>query len=294
MAIIEATSGQGIIGSAEKIDLDFKASIIQAVSQSGRRAAQRRGPLLYMLSVEVGSCKLGSDRYHSIMNEIIDLEYGANTLSFTLDKETESGKSITSARGEWDTTQPSSFRNNNEEDPVKLTSATPAAAYQLFLGASHTGQRGLSIILKGAYAGVYDTSATHAPAIPPTGDDSDGRDKLSDSDIVIGRKGDYVQFDGSTKVYQLTSDASPDRSGPISEIVGTCEHGSHHLNAYSGNVVLNLNTALVNSPDINTEIRVGREVRFNMRLIEKPSISYLPGDIVQFGKFSFEEVIVDT
>jgi hypothetical protein len=297
MAIIESTSGQGIIGNASKIELGFKTSILQVKSQSGKRVAQRRGPLLYTVKVEIGSCKLGSDRYYSIMEEILDLEYGANTLSFALDKETAPGLSVTSARGDWDRTQPSGFQYNNEDDPEKDQSGTPDVDRQLFLGSAVQGQRGQTVVLKGAFGGAYVSDLyPFDPALEV--DTDDGRDTDSVSPDIIAKKHDYVQFDGSTKVYQVTEDATANRLGPISENCVTSAGVT--VNAYSGFLTLRLNTPLVESPDpdvklsgtlVDRGIRIGNEVRFNMNLAEKPSISYLPGDIVEFGSFMFEEVI---
>jgi hypothetical protein len=295
MAIIESTSGQGIIGHAEKIELDFKSSIAQVKSQSGRRSAQRRGPLLYTISVEVGSCKLGSDKYHSIMDEILDLEYGTNTLSFALDKEIETGMSVTSARGVWDTKQPAGFQYNNEDDPDKLTAGTPDLDQQIFLGAKTVGQRGQTVVLKGAWAGDYTSSlGNFTPVFPPN--TSDGRDISTQPTTLIGRKGDYIQFDGSTKVHQITSDVTAIKNGGVSE---KCTDSSGNtVNAYSGDITVELNTPLVASPDVdvvfadvNRGVRIGNEVKFNMSLMSRPSISYLPGEIVQFGQFVFEEVV---
>ena len=77
--------------------------------------------------------------------------------------------------------------------------------------------------------------------------------------------GDYVQFNGSTKVYQLK--------------------------AGSTNTSLVLNCPLVASPTDGSSVVFGNNVNFNFCLKEKPSTTYLPGDIVEFGTFSFEEVI---
>tara|TARA_B110000285_G_C14983301_1_gene542536 strand:- start:14 stop:610 length:597 start_codon:yes stop_codon:yes gene_type:complete len=77
--------------------------------------------------------------------------------------------------------------------------------------------------------------------------------------------GDYVQFSGSTKVYQLK--------------------------AGSTNTSLVLNCPLVASPTDASAVVFGNNVNFNFALKEMPSTQFLPGNIVQFGKFLFEEVI---
>ena len=77
--------------------------------------------------------------------------------------------------------------------------------------------------------------------------------------------GDYVQFNGSTKVYQLMTGSTP--------------------------TSLKLNCPLVASPTDASSVVVGNNVNFNFCLKEKPSTTYLPGDIVEFGNFYFEEVI---
>jgi hypothetical protein len=297
MAIITATSGEGIVGHAEKFELGYKTSIAQVKSQGGRRSSQRRGPLLYTLSVSVGSCRLNSDKYYSIMEQMLDLEYGANTLEFTLDKETDAGMSLTTARGLWDTTASIGFSLNNEDDPNKLTADPVAVDKKLIITAGTAGQTGRTMVCRGAYAGDY-TSSLHpfTPVVPPS--TADGRDQTGVG-ILIGKKFDYVQFDGSTKVYQLTADAYSDRTGPVSE--NCTDSNAATVNSYSGDVTFLLNTPLVNSPDVDSAfsdvdrgVRFGSECKFNMMMAGKPNVSYHPGDIVEFGDFTFEEVITDT
>ena len=75
--------------------------------------------------------------------------------------------------------------------------------------------------------------------------------------------GDFVQFNGSTKVYQLM--------------------------AGSTTTSLKLNTAIVASPSNGSAVVTGNSVNFNFCLKAKPSTTYLPGDIVEFGTFEFEE-----
>ena len=88
-----------------------------------------------------------------------------------------------------------------------------------------------------------------------------------------GKVGDYVQFSNSTKVYQLTADA--DTSG-------------------GGLTTLHLNAGIVNSPTNGSDIVFGADVSFNFALISSTAPMYKAGDLVEYGKFVFEEVIEDT
>ena len=77
--------------------------------------------------------------------------------------------------------------------------------------------------------------------------------------------GDFVQFQGSTKVYQLM--------------------------AGSTNTSLKLNCPVVTAPSDTSAVVFGNNVDFNFCMKEHPTSTYLPGDIVEFGTFYFEEVI---
>jgi len=77
--------------------------------------------------------------------------------------------------------------------------------------------------------------------------------------------GDYVQFNGSTKVYQLMSGSTT--------------------------TSLKLNCPLVASPTDASSVVFGNNVDFNFCLKSRPSTQFLPGNIVEFGTFVFEEVI---
>jgi hypothetical protein len=61
----------------------------------------------------------------------------------------------------------------------------------------------------------------------------------------------------------------------------------------SGNITIKLNTPLARSPADGSPIYFGENVVFHMMMRKKPNVTYLPGDIVEFGEFSFEEVIED-
>lgn len=229
MAIINATDGRGILGNASKIELSYQSSIVQVKSQSGLRRAQRRGPLLYNLKVVIEPAMINSERYYDIMKEILALNYGANTLRFKLDRESQSGRAITSLRGSWN-----------------------AGASGIKASASQIGQ---SVSVTGA---VANTSG-------------------------FAKAFDYVQFQGSTKVYQV----APTISGSNT---GTTISDSYDANG-SGVVSIKLNTPLVKSPNTTDLVLSGTGVFFHMAMMEKPKITYLPGDIVEFGDFEFEEVI---
>jgi hypothetical protein len=231
MAKIQATSGRGIIGRAGKLELGYSASIAQVKSQAGIRNAQRRGPLLYNLSVTIEPCILNSDIYYEIMEEILALNYGTNTLEFKLDKQTATGNSITTERGAW-SGSPTVDAANQSGQNVTITVS---------------GQNNIT-----GYAKSFD----------------------------------YVQFNGSTKVHQV----APLLSGnQILSSYQTSASGSVRID--SSNVGLNLNTPLAGTPSNGSAVVFGRDVLFNMAMMEKPNITYLPGNVVEFGDFKFEEVI---
>ena len=205
-----------IINSGENLMLERQASVAQTKTQGGRRLAQKRGPLLYNLEVQVPAKELNGTEYFAIENEVVTLEYGQNTFQ-AAGVSGLIGGNMTSQRGAW--------------------SGSPVIS-----GASQTG-----------------TSLTIS-----TGETS-----------VTGyaRAFDYVQFNGSTKVYQLMDDADTDSSGITT---------------------LTLNSPITRSPLNGTSVIFGLNVNFNFALIERPSTSYQPGSIVQYGSFKFEEVIQDT
>ena len=204
-----------IIDAGENLMLDRQASVAQTKTQGGRRLAQKRGPTLYNLEVEVPAQKMNSDRYYSIENEVITLEYGANDFE-SANITGKIGGSFTTPRGAWSGTP-----------LVKLGSQT-----------------GTSINIDGATVSITNWA----------------------------RAFDYVQFKGSTKVYQVAEDAASDSSG---------------------NVTLKLNSPLVVSPLNNSTVTFGDNVSFNFAMMDRPATSYQPGNIVIYGTFKFEEVIRD-
>lgn len=95
---------------------------------------------------------------------------------------------------------------------------------------------------------------------------------IGSATVVVGyaKALDYVQFTGSRKVYQITADASSNGSGVVT---------------------LQLNSPLVGSPGDLASVVFGDSVDFNFAIMKKPHTSYLPGELVQYGDFVFEEVI---
>ena len=204
-----------IIDAGENLMLERQASVAQTKTQGGRRVAQKRGPTLYNLEVEVPAQRLNSDKYYDIENEVITLQYGANDFE-SANITGKIGGSFTTPRGIWTGTP-----------LVKLGS-----------------QSGNSINIDGATVSITNWA----------------------------RAFDYVQFAGSTKVYQVTEDVNSDSSG---------------------NVTLKLNSPLVVSPGNNSVVTFGDNVSFNFAMMDRPSTNYQPGKIVTYGTFKFEEVIRD-
>lgn len=227
MAIID---GQGILSHASQLELSQQVSLAQVKSQGGRRSAQRRGPVLYNLTLEVGNTGVNSDKYYEVLEEIIALSYGEHTLRFKFNKGTSEARKVTSPRGNWSGT------------PIVRTA-----------GLTGTGME---------ISGCQVNDASYAKTL------------------------DYVQFEGSTKVYQVS---------PI--LTGSSNSGNTATHVYaangSGNLDFTLNSPLVNPPDQSSAVVFGNDVTFHMMLRGKPSVTYLPGDIVEFGSFQFEEVIAD-
>ena len=97
-----------------------------------------------------------------------------------------------------------------------------------------------------------------------------GSNQIGNTVVISGltgsvSPGDFVQFTNSTKVYQLK--------------------------AGSTTTSLVLNCSLVATPSNGSAVVFGNNVNFNFALKDRPATDYLAGDIVQFGRFLFEEVI---
>ena len=144
MAIVNSDN---FLKHVAKIELEYQASIVQVKSQSGRRRAQRRGPLLYNMEMTVEPAKINSPKYYDIMQFIQNLNYGNNTAILPIDSSTSI---LTAERGLW--------------------SGTPVVSGADQIGQSITITDGTTTAVTG-YASPFD----------------------------------YVQFQGSTKVYQVSA-----------------------------------------------------------------------------------------
>ena len=90
----------------------------------------------------------------------------------------------------------------------------------------------------------------------------------------FARKGDFVQFDGYSKVYQITDDVNSTTSG--SNAVAT----------------LPINGSVPGTVNINNEeVRFGQAVIFNLQLKERPEPEFSELDIVNYSSATFEEVL---
>jgi hypothetical protein len=356
MATVIAKEGEGILGYADTIEITHKVSISQVTSQSGIRAAQRRGPLLYSFKVKLGKVRLNSDRYHSIINNIHEMEYGANTVSFKMNQKTGAGMSILSVRGEWNKV-PSRLYEDIAESPFIIRAAfskqmgNKVVLTGLYGGESSGGTKLLTEVEVGKTykvwknpalyeigsgstqltTGVYSSGVVYDSLLSQASNDilnivSDQDETktwvvgeqititqvLTETDnvdwspnhlnIVVSEDeqmndvatvsiGDYLQLPGSTKVYQAMKDSYLDRWGSESVLMPDGSYG------YKGDITVKLNSPLVISPDNfvyddNSQgARIGEEVRFHLALKKNSNLTYMPGDIVQFGTYTFEEVI---
>ena len=203
-----------IINRGENLVLERQASIAQTKTQGGRRVAQKRGPTLYNLEVQIPAQQLNGGNYYSIEEEVIALEYGQETFQ-SANISGLIGGGLTSPRGLW--------------------SGTPIV--------STGGQTGNTVSIS---TGLNIITTNYVRAF------------------------DYIQFGGSTKVYQAASDADTNSSGIVT---------------------ITLNSPLVTSPALSSPVIFGGNVSFNFALMKRPTTQYQPGNIIQYGTFMFEEVI---
>ena len=204
-----------IIDNASTIRYQRQSSIAQTKSQSGKRQAQRRGPLLYNFFVEVRPIQFGSDAYYAIEDEILDSNYSENTVNAQIRL-----GNLTLQRGDW--------------------SNTPAVAST----GSLTGDS-IDISIPG----------------------------LTASTTTYGRKGDFVQFSGYSKVFQLTADVTAT---------------SDSTNATA---TLPLNGGVPANVTISGTVVFGQNVSFKLQLKDRPEPEFSELDIVNYGSASFEEVL---
>ena len=200
-----------IIDNARSITYQRQASIAQTKSQSGKRQAQRRGPLLYNFDVDLAPMLFNSSRHIAIEDEILDLNY--STLVAT-----------------------TKITNGDLTKPRGLWTGTP-----LIKGASQAGN---SIIIDGASANRLNWA----------------------------RKGDFVQFNGLTKVFQVTEDANSSTGGVVT-------------------LKLNGSVPVGGSPADNSSITFGEDVQFRLALVERPEPTHTGKNLVVYSSARFEEVI---
>jgi hypothetical protein len=228
MSVVDLGS---ILKYSSDIEIGQRASIVQAQSQSGKRVAQRRGPVLYTMKMKGLTHKVGSDEHIVLRTIIIALNYGANTIRFTLKNPTSGGAS-----------------------PTRLLSTGTWGGLPVIDGADQTGK---SLNIRGC----------------------------EDAVAIYNYTGDYLQFEGNDKVYQIAGTTST--SNNVNEWLG------YSTTDTAGNTTLHINTPLVKSPLDGSSIVLGEDVKFHMSMDEMPTVTYLPGDLVQFGDMNFEEIIAD-
>ena len=91
----------------------------------------------------------------------------------------------------------------------------------------------------------------------------------------FARKGDFVQFTGYSKVYQLTADVTSTTSGVTNSVA-----------------TLPINGAVPGTENINSAVlRFGQGVRFKLQLKDRPEPEFSETDIVNYSSASFEEVL---
>lgn len=267
MSVVDLGS---ILKYSSNIEIGQRASIVQAQSQSGKRVAQRRGPVLYTMKMTGLTYRVDSDEHVIMRTIIIALNYGANTIRFNLKNSTTLGicseethkteSTCVAADGIW-TPAPTSGSS-----PTRLLSTGTWGGSPVINGA---GQIGKSLNIKGC----------------------------EDNVAIYNYTGDYLQFEGNDKVYQIAGRTST--SNNVNDWLGyssTGSAGSANVPPSSfptGETTIYLNTPLVKSPLDGSDIVVGDDVQFHMSMDEMPTVTYLPGDLVQFGDMNFEEIIAD-
>ena len=199
-----------IIDNALRIRALPQVSIVETKSQSGKRQAQRRGPVLYNFEITIIPMLFNSERYLAIEDEILDSNYSELVIT------TKITNGLTKERGLW------------TGSPVVNTA----------------GQSGNSITISGA----------------------------SVNRLNWALKGDYVQFSGYTKVFQLTANAN---------------------SSTAGLVTLNLNGAIPsgNSPASNSAVTFGEDVEFRFAMVSRPEPTHSGKNLVSYSVAAFEEVI---
>ena len=115
-----------IIDAGENLMLDRRVSVAQTKTQGGRRLAQKRGPTLYNLEVDVPPQRLNGDTYYDIESEVMTLEYGAETLQ-SAGITGKIGGNFTSARNGWTAAAVNGASQTGTSLVVKSITGTPTA-----------------------------------------------------------------------------------------------------------------------------------------------------------------------
>jgi len=107
-------------------------------------------------------------------------------------------------------------------------------------------------------------------------------DGFTVSKSYIIKDGDFIQFSGDAKVYQVVGDYDSDVNG------NAVAHGTTTQG-------VSLNTPLVRSPSDNAVVAYGSSVQFKVALIEYNDASISPlnatDNLASWSSFKFEEVI---
>ena len=238
MSVVDLGS---IIGYASSIEIGQKTSIAQVSSQSGRRVAQRRGPVLYTMIIGGSTYRANSEKLRVLEMLVLGMNYGANTIRFTLKN-----------------------ADVNGDSPTKLYGGTWVGQPVV----KGSGAAGKSISISGCTPNVSSYYSTL----------------------------DYVQFEGSNKVYQLSAEIATTNAAD-SWGTGTSTTNSFSLGGdtdSNGECTLTLNSPLVVSPLDGSKVTVGQDVQFLMSMSEMPTFTHLPGGVVEVNDMKFIEVIEET
>ena len=291
-----------IIDNAETIRYQRQVSIAQTKSQSGVRQAQRRGPLLYNFFIEIRPLKFGSNAYFAIEDEILDSNYSTATIDSTINN-----GNLTLPRGLWSGTPTipaiadtgtslfSNFPFNTNQLQFGLT--TDAIAFMSATGLTSGELSPIGFTLRSGsvsgtpqdFGGRIFTQAGNRVTISGTIDQTLSSSgnlfwniEVQGNSVLIetgggavtnyARKGDFVQFSGYTKVFQLTADSNTNAAGETT---------------------LSLNGAIpASSSSIqNTAVVFGKDVTFHLQLKERPEPEFSETDIVNYSSATFEEVL---
>ena len=121
-----------------------------------------------------------------------------------------------------------------------------------------------------------DFTAISGMQIMPTGTFSGSSVTLENLDGNINQllTGDYIQFGGSTKVYQVKS---------TDTVVGENDQ-----------IIVNLNQGLISQVVASSTIRVGNDVQFKFSLEGRPNVTIIPGpgyNYYQYDTFNIREIL---